>query len=404
MDDAARTLDAWWRAANYLSVGQIYLLDNPLLARTSRREHVKRRLLGHSGTITRADLPLRGPEPFIVERGSRRALRCRTGARRTRSCGRQGVAGGHVLGRSPGGSRVTGRACAACSASSPSPVASRRHVAPETPGSIHEGGELGYLLVPRLWSRVRQPRSDRWRASSATAKRRPVPGRLVASNKLLNPACDGAVLPLLHLNGYKIAGPTVRPASPNPSCASCRAATATNPGSWEGIQPRRDARRLWRSALDEVFDEIATIQGVSPRGETSGRPAWPCLVLRSPKGWTGPKALHGLALEGTFPSHQVPLTNPRGTRGAGCPSRAGCGLAGRGALRRRRHAGHRPRPTDTRRDQAHERLLLTPTAVPCSATSSCPTVESHAIDVPAPGAATSEPAWRRGAYLRDVSG
>ena len=398
MDDAATTLDAWWRAANYLSVGQIYLLDNPLLREPLSREHVKRRLLGHWGTSPGLTFLYAHLNRVIVERGSDVLFVVGPGHGGPAAVAAAWLEGTYSevypgITRDEEGMRRLFRQF-----SFPGGIPS--HVAPETPGSIHEGGELGYSLAHAYGAAFDNPELT---VACVVGDGEAETGPLAASwhsNKLLNPARDGAVLPLLHLNGYKIAGPTVLARLPEPELRQLLRGYGHQPWFVEGSDPA-EMHGAMAAALDEVFDEIATIRA-SARGGDLGRPAWPCLVLRSPKGWTGPKALHGLALEGTFRSHQVPLTNPRGDpeelaaleswmrsyRPEELFDAAGTPVADLGRLT----------PVGTKRmsasPHANGGALLSDLELP--------DVESHAIDVPAPGAATSEPARAAGAYLRDV--
>ena len=224
------------------------------------------------------------------------------------------------------------RGCAGCSGSSPSPAASPATWRPETPGSIHEGGELGYSLVARLRRGVRQPGPDRGLRRSATA--RPRPGRWPASwhsNKFLNPVTDGAVLPILHLNGYKIANPTVLARIPHEELRVAAARLRLQPRtSVEGDDPRAGAPAARRDAGHGARrDPRHPAPAPASTATWPGR-RWPMIVLRTPKGWTGPKVVDGLPVEGTWRAHQVPLAavrqNPEHL--ASC-SRSGCAATGR---------------------------------------------------------------------------
>ena len=201
------------------------------------------------------------------------------------------------------------------------------HVAPETPGSIHEGGELGLRAGPRLRRGVRQPRPARVPASSATARPRPARWRRAGTpTSSSNPARDGAVLPILHLNGYKIANPTVLARIPRRRAArAAAAATATSRTSSSGDDPATDAPADGRRRSTRWSTRSRAIQRARARAATTARPRWPMIVLRTPKGWTGPKEVDGLPVEGTFRAHQVPLGGarrepraPRAARGRGC--------------------------------------------------------------------------------------
>ncbi len=308
-------LNAWWRAANYLSVGQIYLLDNPLLREPLRPEHIKPRLLGHWGTT---------PGLNFIYAHMNRAIRAR------------GISAIYVTGPGHGGPGLVASAYLDGTYSEVYPHISRdheglrrlfrqfsfpggipSHVAPETPGSIHEGGELGYSLLHAYGAVFDNPDLL---ALCVVGDGEAETGPLAASwhsNKFLNPVRDGAVLPVLHLNGYKIANPTVLARIAQDELRALLAGYGYSPRFVEGSDPD-EMHRLMASTLDEVLDEIARIQDrARGGGPESGdeRPRWPMIVLRSPKGWTGPKEVDGLPAEGSFRSHQVPFgevrTNPR---------------------------------------------------------------------------------------------
>jgi xylulose-5-phosphate/fructose-6-phosphate phosphoketolase len=303
--DEVRRLDAYWRAANYLSVGQIYLLANPLLREPLRLEHVKPRLLGHWGTT---------PGLNFVYAHLNRLIRARhldvlyvTGP----GHGGPGLVANTYLegtysevyphiGRDEEGLRRLFRQF-----SFPGGIPS--HVAPETPGSIHEGGELGYALVHAYGAAFDNPDLL---VCCVIGDGEAETGPLAASwhsNKFLDPARDGAVLPVLHLNGYKIANPTVLARIPESELRALLEGYGYAPRFVEGSEP--DAmHQLMAATLDEVAAEIGAIQERARSGDLT-RPAWPMIVLRTPKGWTGPKTVDGLPAEGSFRSHQVPLSN-----------------------------------------------------------------------------------------------
>ena len=298
-------VDAYWRAANYLSVGQIYLLDNPLLEEPLTIEHVKPRLLGHWGTSPGLNLIYAHLNRVIKARDLNvlyvagpghggPALVANTWLEGTYSevypNVSQDLAGLHRLFKQfsfPGGI--------------PS------HVAPETPGSIHEGGELGYALSHAYGAVLDNPTLI---AACVIGDGEAETGPLAAawhSNKFLNPVTDGAVLPILHLNGYKIANPTILARIPTDELESLIKGYGYRPYLIEGEDPERVHQAL-AGALDEVFDAIDRIQR-NARGtpDTFTRPRWPMIVLRTPKGWTGPREVDGKRTEGTWRSHQVPL-------------------------------------------------------------------------------------------------
>ncbi len=301
-------LDAYWRAANYLSVGQIYLMDNPLLTEPLRPEHVKPRLLGHWGTT---------PGLNLLYVHLNRVIRARdlhalyvTGP----GHGGPGIVANTYLegtysevypeiGRDVDGMRRLFRQF-----SFPGGIPS--HVAPETPGSIHEGGELGYALVHAYGAAFDNPDLV---VACVIGDGEAETGPLAASwhsNKFVDPARDGAVLPILHLNGYKIANPTVLARIPEPELVALLQGYGHRPILVTGDDPAQVHQDL-AAAMDDALDDIAGIQARSRDGGQAGRPVWPMIVLRTPKGWTGPADVDGLPVEGTWRSHQVPLSSVR---------------------------------------------------------------------------------------------
>jgi xylulose-5-phosphate/fructose-6-phosphate phosphoketolase len=299
-----RRIDAYWRAANYLSVGQIYLLANPLLREPLTLEHVKPRLLGHWGTTPGLNFIYAHLNRVIRERSLKFIYVTGPGH------GGPGVVANVYLegtysevypriGQDEEGLRRLFRQF-----SFPGGIPS--HVAPQTPGSIHEGGELGYSLLHAHGAVFDNPDLL---ACCVVGDGEAETGPLAASwqsNKFLNPARDGAVLPVLHLNGYKIAGPTVLARIPRIELRSLLEGYGYAPRFVEGSDPEAMHQQM-AATLDEVVEEIAEIQRrARSQGETT-RPRWPMIVLRTPKGWTGPKEVDGLPVEGTFRAHQVPL-------------------------------------------------------------------------------------------------
>ncbi len=305
------TLDRYWRAANYLSVGQIYLLDNPLLREPLLPEHIKPRLLGHWGTT---------PGLNFIYAHLNRAIRMRD------------LDIIYVCGPGHGGPGMVANTYLEGSYSEIYPDISRdleglrklfrqfsfpggipSHAAPETPGSIHEGGELGYSLVHAYGAAFDNPDLI---VACVIGDGEAETGPLAASwhsNKFLNPAHDGAVLPILHLNGYKIANPTIMGRMPDEEIRQLLAGYGHEPFFVEGSDPKEMHEKMART-LDEVFDRIGAIQLLARGGQMGSRPRWPMIVLRSPKGWTGPKEVDGKKVEGFWRAHQVPVeqvrTNP----------------------------------------------------------------------------------------------
>jgi xylulose-5-phosphate/fructose-6-phosphate phosphoketolase len=304
-------IDAYWRAANYLSVGQIYLMDNPLLREPLRPEHVKPRLLGHWGTTPGLNLLYAHMNRVINARDLNVLYVTGPGHGGPGLVANAYLEGTYSevyssIGQDEDGLRVLFRQF-----SFPGGIPS--HVAPETPGSIHEGGELGYSLVHAYGAVFDNPDLL---ALCVVGDGEAETGPLAASwhsNKFLNPATDGAVLPVLHLNGYKIANPTVLARIPDNELAALMRGYGYDPHFVVGDDPLAVHQQL-AATLDDVLDEIALIQHAA-RDDTTAppgrRPTWPMIVLRTPKGWTGPKEVDGLPVEGTFRAHQVPLAETR---------------------------------------------------------------------------------------------
>jgi xylulose-5-phosphate/fructose-6-phosphate phosphoketolase len=301
---ALEAIDALWRAANYLSVGQIYLYDNPLLKLPLERAHIKKRLLGHWGTTPGLN--------FVYAHLNRIILMRDTNAIYITGPGHGGpglVANTWLEGTyselypdvstDEAGMRRLFRQF-----SFPGGIPS--HVAAEVPGSINEGGELGYSLAHAYGAAFDNPDLT---VCCVVGDGEAETGALATSwhsNKFLNPARDGAVLPILHLNGYKIAGPTVLARIPRTELTQLLKGYGYQPYFVEGHEPF-DMHRQMSSTLDKVFDDIAAIQKAARADGKTERPVWPMIVLVSPKGWTGPDVVDGVQVEGTYRAHQVPM-------------------------------------------------------------------------------------------------
>ncbi|MCU1623761.1 MAG: phosphoketolase [Frankiales bacterium] len=307
-EESLRLIDAYWRAANYLSVGQIYLLDDPLLRESLTAADIKPRLLGHWGTTPGLNLLYAHMNRVIKDRDLDVLYVTGPGH------GGPGlVANAYLEGTySEVYSAITededGMRALFRQFSFPGGIPS--HVAPETPGSIHEGGELGYALVHAFGAAFDNPDLV---VLCVIGDGEAETGPLAASwhsNKFLNPVTDGAVLPVLHLNGYKIASPTFLARIPEAELADLMRGYGYTPRFVTGDEPM-EVHRALAATLDEVMDQIAAIQGAARAGTATERPLWPMVVLRTPKGWTGPKVVDGLPVEGTFRAHQVPLTATR---------------------------------------------------------------------------------------------
>ncbi|HJT31789.1 MAG TPA: phosphoketolase family protein [Pirellulales bacterium] len=305
--DLLQKIDAYWRAANYLSVGQIYLYENPLLKEPLRHEHIKPRLLGHWGTV---------PGQNLIYVHLNRAIK------------QYDLNMIYIAGPGHGGPALVANTYLEGTYSELYPNVSQdehglrrlfrqfsfpggipSHVAPETPGSIHEGGELGYALAHACGAVFDNPELI---VACVIGDGEAETGPLATSwhgNKFLNPAHDGAVLPILHLNGYKIANPTILARISHEELESLLRGYGYRPYFVEGDDPPA-MHQLMADTLDRVIGEIRQIQSDARQAQASGaakRPHWPMIVLRTPKGWTGPKEVDGLPTEGTWRSHQVPM-------------------------------------------------------------------------------------------------
>ncbi|TCA32333.1 phosphoketolase family protein [Rhizobium leguminosarum bv. viciae] len=314
LTDAELTLiDRYWRAANYLSVGQIYLLANPLLREPLQPEHIKPRLLGHWGTTPGLNFIYAHLNRLIRARDLDIIYMCGPG-----HGGPGMVANTYLEGiyseiypdisEDAEGMRKLFRQF-----SFPGGIPS--HAAPETPGSIHEGGELGYALVHAYGAAFDNPELI---VACVIGDGEAETGPLAASwhsNKFLNPARDGAVLPILHLNGYKIANPTILGRTSDEDLYHLFEGYGYEPFFVDGHEPH-DMHQQMAATFDQVFDRIREIQNEARYGKAPDLcPRWPMIVLRSPKGWTGPKEVDGKKVEGFWRAHQVPVSNCRENEG-----------------------------------------------------------------------------------------
>lgn len=394
-----RSIDAYWRAANYLSVGQIYLYDNPLLTEPLRIDHIKPRLLGHWGTTPGLNFIYVHCNRVINKYDLNMIYICGPGH------GGPGMVANTWLEGSyteffPNITRdVEGMKRLFTQFSFPGGIPS--HAAPETPGSIHEGGELGYSLLHAYGAVFDNPDLV---VCCVIGDGEAETGALATSwhsNKFLNPAHDGAVIPILHLNGYKIAGPTVLARIERDELTELLEGYGYRPYFVEGHDPE-PMHQSMAATLDTVIEEIRAIQKDARENGFSKRAAWPMIVLISPKGWTGPKEVDGLQIEGTFRAHQVPLselqTHPEHVRmleewmksyrpeklfdERGAPVAELTALAPKGT----RRMGANP--------NANGGLLLKDLHVP--------DFRKYAIEVPKPGTVTAESTRVLGKMLRDV--
>ena len=306
--DDLRKLDAYWRAANYLSVGQIYLMDNPLLKAPLELKHIKPRLLGHWGTTPGLNFLYAHFNRAIKAHDLSVVFICGPGhggpgmVANTYLEGTYSEVYSNISRDEEGIHRLFKQF------SFPGGIPS--HAAPETPGSIHEGGELGYALSHAFGAAFDNPDLL---LCAVVGDGEAETGPLATSwhsNKFLDPSRDGAVLPILHLNGYKIAGPTVLARISHEELSNLMKGYGYTPHFVEGDDPDT-MHQLMAETLEKVILDIKKIQADARSGgfTFADRPRWPMIVLRSPKGWTGPKVVDGIEIEGTFRAHQVPLSN-----------------------------------------------------------------------------------------------
>jgi len=392
-------IDAWWRAANYLSVGQIYLLDNPLLTEELKPEHVKPRLLGHWGTTPGLNL-IYAHLNRVIKNWDLDVI--------------------YVTGPGHGGPGIVANTYLEGTYSELYPSVSQdargmgrlfrqfsfpggipSHAAPETPGSIHEGGELGYSLSHAYGAAFDNPELIvACVIGDGESETGPLAGSW-HSNKFLNPVTDGAVLPILHLNGYKIANPAVPARIPPDELESLLTGYGYKVYTVQGDDPKLVHQEL-AATFDSIVTEIHDIQRRAREGGETGRPRWPALVLRTPKGWTGPKFVDGKPVEGTWRAHQVPMdaarTNPehlrlldewmRSYRPAELFDSSGALMPEIARLA----------PADYRRMSANPHanggLLLRDLDMP--------DFRDYAVTVPSPGGAVAENTRVLGTFLRDI--
>jgi xylulose-5-phosphate/fructose-6-phosphate phosphoketolase len=393
-------VDAWWRAANYLSVGQIYLLDNPLLHEPLTVDHIKPRLLGHWGTTPGLNLVYAHLNRVIRARDLAMIFVCGPGHGGPAMVANTYLEGSYTelypaVTQDEAGMRSLFRQF-----SFPGGVPS--HAAPETPGSINEGGELGYSLAHAYGAVFDHPDLV---AACVVGDGEAETGALATSwhsNKFLNPAVDGAVLPILHLNGYKIANPTVLARIPAPELTALFEGFGHTVHVVEGDDPELVHRAL-ADTLDTALDHIAAIQAAARTGGADGsqRPRWPMIVLRTPKGWTGPAVVDGQRVEGTYRAHQVPLAglaeNPEHLRQLEAwmrsysPDELFDGGRLRAEIARLAPEGDRRMGASPYANGGRLRRDL-----------DLPDFRDYAVDAAAPDATRSEPTRVLGVWLRDV--
>jgi xylulose-5-phosphate/fructose-6-phosphate phosphoketolase len=394
-----RTIDAYWRAANYLAVGQIYLYDNPLLTEPLQLAHVKPRLLGHWGTTPGLNFIYVHCNRLIRKYDLNMIYVCGPGHGGPAVVAQSWLEGSYTEHFPNVTQDVQGMKRLFKQFSFPGGIPS--HVAPETPGSIHEGGELGYSLLHAYGAVFDNPDLL---ACCVVGDGEAETGALAASwhsNKFINPVRDGAVIPILHLNGYKIAGPTVLARIDRSELTKLLEGYGYRPYFVEGHEPELMHQQM-ASVFETVVEEIRAIQNDARTHGFSKRPMWPAIVLISPKGWTGPKEVDGIPIEGTFRSHQVPLSELSSKPGhlkllenwmrsygpdelfddTGRPVPALMALVPKGA----RRMGSNP--------HANGGLLLKELKVP--------NFRDYAVSVPTPGKQIAEATRVLGNLLRDV--
>jgi xylulose-5-phosphate/fructose-6-phosphate phosphoketolase len=391
-------MDAYWRASNYLAVGQIYLLDNPLLKEPLKREHIKPRLVGHWGTTPGLN--------FIYVHVNRIIKN-------------QDLDMIYIIGPGHGGPALVAHAYLEGTYSEVYPDISQdqqgmkrlfkqfsfpggipSHVAPETPGSIHEGGELGYALSHAYGAAFDNPDLI---VTCVVGDGEAETGPLATSwhsNKFLNPVRDGAVLPILHLNGYKIANPCFLARIPQDELEKLFEGYGYKPYFVEGHEPQKMHRQM-AAALDDAMSDIKRIQTEARRKGFQGRPAWPMIILRTPKGWTCPPEIDGKKCEGYWRSHQVPMGDmdqPEHIKileGWMKSYRPADFFDANGTFKKElaelAPSGHR-RMSDN--PHSNGGLLLKDLRVP--------DFRDYAVEVPSPGAIFSEATRVQGKFLRDV--
>jgi xylulose-5-phosphate/fructose-6-phosphate phosphoketolase len=389
-------MHAWWRAANYLSVGQVYLLANPLLREKLLPEHTKPRLLGHWGTVPGLNFLYVHLNRIITERDANVLFIAGPGHGAPSLVANSWLEGTYSELYPEISRDETGMCRLLRQFSFPGGISS--HAGPETPGSIHEGGELGYSLSHAFGAAFDSPDLV---VVCVIGDGEAETGPLAAAwhgNKFLNPKTDGAVLPILHLNGYKIANPTILARLPNSELEALMRGYGYKPIFVEGHDPETMHQKM-AHAFDQVFDEITTVQKKARLEGSSERPCWPMIVLRTPKGWTGPATVDGLKSEGFWRSHQVPFTLEK-------PEHL--------ELLEQWLLSYKPSElfgNDGR--LADEIASLAPTgprrmsANPCANAGQShplclPEIARHAVPVPKPGATSMETTTALGDYLRDT--
>lgn len=400
-EESLLDLDRWWRAANYLSVGQIYLLDNPLLTEPLKAEHIKPRLLGHWGTTPGLNLLWAHTNRLITQRDQNAIFLCGPGHGGPAAVSNAYLEGTWSETYPEVGMNREGLQRLFRQFSFPGGIPS--HVAAEIPGSIHEGGELGYVLSHAYGAAMDNPDLL---VVAVVGDGEAETGALATSwhaNKFVDPIHDGAVLPVLHLNGYKIANPTVLARIPRSDLEQLLRGYGHDPIFVEGDEPEAVHQQL-AEAMDVAHDRITAIQQQhrGPGDDDPEAPRWPAIVLITPKGWTGPEMVDGIQVEGTWRAHQVPLSGLHDNPGHVAQLEAWLRSYGPDELFD--DAGspldsvRRVSPVGTRRMSANPHANGGRLRVPLRLDD----FRDHAVEVAGPGRATHEPTRELGRYLRQV--
>ena len=399
LSDAERKLiNAYWRAANYLTLGQIYLLENPLLKERLTADHIKKRLLGHWGTSPGLNFMYVHLNRAIVKRDLDMIFIAGPGHGGPAVVANTYLEGTYSEVYPEVSNDLAGMQKLFKQFSFPGGIPS--HVAPETPGSIHEGGELGYSISHAYGAALDNPDlivacvvgdGEAETGPAATAWH---------SNKFLDPARDGAVLPILHLNGYKIANPTILARIEHAELEKLFVGYGYKPYFVEGSDPDL-MHEAMAAALDRSLDEIAAIQRDARAAKSITRPQWPMIILRSPKGWTGPKEIDGLKVEGYWRAHQVPvadMSTPAHVKvlDQWLHSYRAEELFDEGGRLRPELAALPPKGTRRMSANPHANggLLLKPLKMP--------DFRHYAVSVKSPGSETAESTRVVGTFLRDI--
>jgi len=397
--ETIRKIQRYWQAANYLTVGQIYLCENPLLREPLKPEHIKPRLLGHWGTSPGQNFIYVHVNRLIKERDANIIFISGPGHGGPAMNANSYLEGTYSQVHREVTQDLVGMRMLFREFSTPGGVGS--HCGPHVPNSLHEGGELGYSLLHAYGAAFDNPGLIVVCViGDGEAETGPLEGSW-KGNKFLNPVRDGAVLPILHLNGYKISGPTVEARTDDQELQELYSGRGYKPYLVEGDEPAA-MHQKFASVLDQCYSEIRAIQDETRKNGFTRMPKWPVIILRTPKGWTGPKEVDGLPIEGTFRAHQVPLADVRSD-----PKQL--------RMLEEWMKGYQPEETfDVHGKLAAELSALSPEAERRMGanphvnggrllkTLALPNFTDYALEVPQPGQAVAEAPRKLGEFLRDV--